>query len=132
MFSVKADRVLDPFMGTGTTMAAAMAAGRCSVGYETDTHLVSAIHRAARSVTLPTDPPSARRLVQHQNFVEQHSAAGKFLKHINEPYGFPVVTRQEKFLQLHVPANLVRIDETRFELSHEMAQVPFKYSLFDN
>ena len=132
MFSVKSDRVLDPFMGTGTTMAAAMAAGRCSVGYETETHLISAIHKAARSVTLPTDQPSSRRLAQHQNFVEQHSAAGKFLKHINEPYGFPVVTRQEKFLQLDVPAKLVQTGETRFELSHEMAQVPFKYSLFDN
>ncbi len=66
MFSVKTDQVLDPFIGTGTTMAAAMAAGRCSIGYDTDDHLLSAIHRTARSVTLPTGQPSARRLKQHQ------------------------------------------------------------------
>ena len=36
MYSVKADVVLDPFLGTGTTMAAAMASARNSIGYEID------------------------------------------------------------------------------------------------
>ncbi len=36
MFSIKNDMVLDPFMGTGTSMAAAMCAERNSVGYELD------------------------------------------------------------------------------------------------
>ncbi len=54
------------------------------------------------------------------------------MKYINEPYGFPVVTRQETFLQLHVPVDLVQIGETRFKVFHEMAQVPFKYNLFEN
>jgi DNA modification methylase len=132
MFSVKTDQVLDPFMGTGTTMAAAMAAGRSSVGYDTDPHLIFAIQKSARSVMLPTNQPAARRLARHQDFVEQRTAAGKPLKYSNEPYGFPVVTRQEIFLQLDTPGNLVQADETRFEVSHEMAHIPFKYSLFDN
>ncbi|MBW2368080.1 MAG: site-specific DNA-methyltransferase, partial [Deltaproteobacteria bacterium] len=34
MFSVKDDVVIDPFLGTGTTLAAAMATGRSSVGFE--------------------------------------------------------------------------------------------------
>jgi DNA modification methylase len=36
MFSFVGDRVLDPFLGTGTTMLAAMRCGRNSVGYEID------------------------------------------------------------------------------------------------
>ena len=36
MFSVKEDAILDPFLGTGTTMAAAMATGRNSIGVEID------------------------------------------------------------------------------------------------
>ena len=36
MYSVKYDVVLDPFLGTGTTMAAAMASGRNCVGFEID------------------------------------------------------------------------------------------------
>ena len=34
MFSVKGDTILDPFLGTGTTMWAAMTAGRNSIGFE--------------------------------------------------------------------------------------------------
>ena len=48
MYSVKGDRVLDPFLGTGTTMAAAMAAGRNSVGYEMDASLGPAISSMAK------------------------------------------------------------------------------------
>jgi len=132
MFSLQADQVLDPFMGTGTTMAAAMAAGRCSVGYETDKNLIPAVHKTVRGVMLPTDQAAARRLIQHQTFVEQRLAAGKPLKYINEPYGFPVVTNQERWLRLHVPADLIHADETRFQVTHDMAPVPFKYNLFDN
>ena len=36
MFSFVGDTVLDPFLGTGTTMLAAMRSGRNSVGYEVD------------------------------------------------------------------------------------------------
>ncbi len=36
MFSFVGDTVLDPFLGTGTTMAAAMNYGRNSIGYEID------------------------------------------------------------------------------------------------
>ena len=36
MFSFVGDTVLDPFLGTGTTMLAAMRHGRNSVGYEID------------------------------------------------------------------------------------------------
>jgi DNA modification methylase len=38
MFSLREDTVLDPFLGTGTTAAAAMATGRNSVGIEIDPH----------------------------------------------------------------------------------------------
>ena len=40
MFSIKRDVVLDPFAGTGTTLAAALAAGRSAAGMETDNSLV--------------------------------------------------------------------------------------------
>ncbi len=132
MFSLQADQVLDPFMGTGTTLAAAMAAGRSCVGYEMDQRLISAIHRTVRGVMLPTDQASAKRLIQHQAFVEQRAAAGNPLKYVNETYGFPVVTNQEKWLHLHVPADLIQADESRFQVTHDVARMPFKYNLFDN
>ena len=43
MFSIKGDTVLDPFLGSGTTVKAAMQNERNSIGYETDSNLLSTI-----------------------------------------------------------------------------------------
>ncbi len=40
MYSFTGDTVLDPFLGTGTTMLAAMSSGRNSIGYEIDPKFV--------------------------------------------------------------------------------------------
>lgn len=48
MFSFVGDTVLDPFLGTGTTMAAAMLHGRNSIGYEIDR---SYANRAMKRIT---------------------------------------------------------------------------------
>ncbi len=46
MFSIKGDIVLDPFLGTGTTMKAAAELDRCSIGVEFDETLLPVIlHR---------------------------------------------------------------------------------------
>lgn len=55
MFSVAGDTILDPFLGTGTTMKAALELGRNSVGYEVDRGFRSLIERKvsrAKSVNL--------------------------------------------------------------------------------
>jgi DNA modification methylase len=45
MFSVKGDTVLDPFLGSGTTTAAAIHAERNSIGYEADASLLPLIEK---------------------------------------------------------------------------------------
>jgi DNA modification methylase len=45
MFSFVGDTVLDPFMGTGTTNAAAARWGRNSIGIEIDPHYFASAHR---------------------------------------------------------------------------------------
>lgn len=45
MFSVKGDTVLDPFLGSGTTVKLAMQNNRNSVGYETDETLLPLIQK---------------------------------------------------------------------------------------
>jgi site-specific DNA-methyltransferase (cytosine-N4-specific) len=45
MFSIKGDTVLDPFLGSGTTTKIAMQNQRNSIGYETDTRLLSMIEK---------------------------------------------------------------------------------------
>lgn len=45
MYSFVGDVVLDPFVGTGTTMLAAMQSGRNSIGYEIDASYVEMVRR---------------------------------------------------------------------------------------
>jgi len=53
MFSFADDTVLDPFLGTGTTMIAAIEAGRNSVGIEVDPHYVQLARRRILQHDLP-------------------------------------------------------------------------------
>jgi DNA modification methylase len=45
MFSFVGDTVLDPFLGTGTTTAAAASVGRNSIGIEVDRHYFEQAHK---------------------------------------------------------------------------------------
>jgi DNA modification methylase len=45
MFSIKGDTVLDPFLGSGTTMKVAMQNERNSIGYEADENLLPTINK---------------------------------------------------------------------------------------
>ncbi len=51
MFSFVGDTVLDPFLGTGTTVVAAAACGRNSIGYEIDPAYFAAAERRVRGKT---------------------------------------------------------------------------------
>ncbi len=98
MFSVYGDTVLDPFMGTGTTAAAALIAGRNSLGLERDPSLLPLI--SARMQAAVAVPRQAQRLAAHRRFVAARRAAGKTFAHHNTPHDVPVITAQEKELTL--------------------------------
>ena len=91
MFSVKEDLVVDPFLGTGSTILAAMTAARNSIGYESDPSLKEVIARH-----LAVSPKSLHqhirdRLQAHSEFVKKTDG----LTYRSRRYGFPVKTRQE-------------------------------------
>jgi DNA modification methylase len=101
MFSVKGDLVLDPFLGLGTTMFAAMAAGRNSVGYEIDSHLQESILPQSNDIVNLANRRISMRLEAHLEFVkERFQKKGKF-KYTNAHYLFPVITSQEKEMLLN-------------------------------
>lgn len=96
MYSVKGDTVLDPFMGTGTTMLAAMASARNSTGFEIDGRLRDEIHEMAGSVVDFSNNYINKRIGRHLVFVENRIMAQKEMKYTSSFYGFPVITNQEK------------------------------------
>lgn len=101
MYSVKTDTVFDPFLGTGTTVAAAMAAARNSIGCEIDKNFYTDIINLKDRIIHFSNNIIENRLSSHNCFVTDRKASGKPLKHQNLHYGFPVITGQERELILN-------------------------------
>ncbi len=106
MYSVYGDTVLDPFVGTGTTMAAALATGRHSIGVDQDPLLAAHVESALSEAVAMAHPMALGRLQRHARFVDARIAGGKVIKHRHDGYGMPVMTSQETGLELRHPVAL--------------------------
>ncbi len=95
MYSAKGDTVIDPFLGTGTTMRSAMASGRNSVGFEIETGFGEIIKANQDTIMAASNDCIRQRINDHLAFVESREADKGKLKYINRHYQFPVMTRQE-------------------------------------
>jgi DNA modification methylase len=118
MYSVYGDTVLDPFWGTGTTTIAAMLAGRNSVGKEYESGFLSAFDDRLDDVPDDSRVIATQRLQDHQEFVEQRRADGDPPGYEAEHYSFPVVTKQERSLQLYTVETIDRLSEEQYRVSH--------------
>ena len=132
MYSLIGDTVLDPFLGTGTTTAAAIASGRSSHGFEIEANLEPTIHNAMEETAVPLGRECARRrLCDHLDFVRSREEAGKPCRHVNARYEFRVVTRQEVDLELVAPCAVVPESAGIFLAQHEVAQLPVRENQID-
>lgn len=95
MYSIKNDTILDPFIGTGTTILAAMCSERNSVGYEIDPNLKEEIFNKLSSSKDFLNQIVDSRIINHTNFIQERITEKKPSKYTNNLYGFPVVTNQE-------------------------------------
>ncbi len=118
MYSLYGDLVLDPFAGTGTTLAAAAVAGRSSVGVELSDSFAPMVHGGLAAAL----PQGARiqqdRLEAHRRFVADRLEAGKPIKHHNEPHDVPVITGQERQLELLAPQRWERSEGSALVVEH--------------
>jgi hypothetical protein len=123
MFSVKGDLVLDPFLGLGTTLLAAMATGRNGIGIELETDFRETVTGSLSAVPSIAHRRLSDRLADHLEFVQQRTAAGRTIKHRNRPYGFPVMTAQEVELVFHRPKTVSQIGEDAFLVDYDIFQL---------
>jgi DNA modification methylase len=94
MFSLQGGVVLDPFLGTGTTMIAAMCLARNSAGYEIDSQLAAIIEERIAGVKAFQHSAIGDRLLRHKISMRNKKDRGR-TRYTSERYGFPVTTRQE-------------------------------------
>jgi DNA modification methylase len=119
MHSVRGDRVLDPFLGTGTTMFAAMAAGRNSIGVEIDAELCAVVDQECGRVPRLAGERVSRRLEEHLAFIEEYQAARGEARHHHRRYGFAVVTGQETDLVLDRVRDVARESPGAYRVGYE-------------
>lgn len=118
MYSVKGDFVLDPFLGTGTTIAAAMTAGRNSIGFEIDIALRDTIHAIRNNIVNFSNEYIQNRIEKHIDFTASRIKTNGSMKHTNKYYGFPVMTAQEKKLIINNLINLKETGDNTFEINY--------------
>lgn len=118
MYSAKGDVVLDPFLGTGTTTAAAIASGRNSIGYEIDPTLANVISRIKDVIIDLSRQMIRRRLARHMEFVINWLKTKSMLKYDNKHYGFPVMTAQEKELIFNDPLDITETEKSIFQVDY--------------
>jgi len=118
MYSAQGDMVLDPFMGTGTTMLAAMASCRDSAGFELDPEFCDIMERQVGGIVDYANTVIEDRLARHEAFAEARIKEKGPLKHVNGPYGFPVVMNQERQLRFPLLTHATKIDSGKFDVEY--------------
>ena len=112
MYSQKGDVVLDPFMGLGTTVIAAMLSERNSVGFEIDPLLKPLLKDILGSVSIfKANTLINERYKKHLTFVDERIKMKKDVKYYNSHLGCKVMTSQETDLTFHYMRDINVIDE---------------------
>lgn len=99
MYSVKNDVILDPFMGTGTSMLAAICARRNSIGCEIDKKMIEVIKgRIDIFYAANLNAIITNRIKSHKEFIKERiDTKGKdSVKYHNYNHNCPVMTKQER------------------------------------
>ncbi|MEZ4527182.1 MAG: site-specific DNA-methyltransferase [Desulfobacterales bacterium] len=118
MFSVYGDTVLDPFLGSGTTLFAAMASARNSIGYEREIGFRDMLFSACDSVLSSARKRIRDRMAAHRDFVKKRLAEKGCMNWTSTYYNFPVMTAQEQELIFYEPEELTKTGRNLFEVRY--------------
>ncbi len=135
MFSQKGDTVLDPFLGTGTTMQAAILTGRNSCGYEIDANFEPIIREGIEELDLDIcNGTIKKRFDAHKEFVENREDSGKEVKHFNKTLNYKVMTKQESEIEMNYLSSISKNGDGEYTVEYEdisdLTTLPFKEDLF--
>ncbi len=126
MFSVKEDTVLDPFLGTGTTMYAAMASERHSIGYERDDRFRDYIADQIPAIGKHINQMILDRLQRHIDFATDRIQAGKPPKFSITGSGIPCISRQETDISLSLIRSVTEAPRDTFSVEYRPLKVKWQ------
>lgn len=119
MYSVRNDWVVDPFLGTGTTTFAAIASCRNSIGVDVEPNFAQLINDVVGSIPQLANHYISKRLNDHLTFIKDYETQKGTTKHMNQNYGFPVVTSQERNLILNYVDRIINESEDSYRVFYE-------------
>ncbi len=119
MYSIYGDTILDPFLGTGTTSAAALFTGRSSVGYEMDPTFGKIISQNFNDLLQRVPILLQTRMETHRSFIERRIQQSKMPKYTNDILKVPVITKQERLMSLHQLINIKSSGTGKYEGEYE-------------
>ena len=112
MFSIYEDKVLDPFLGTGTTTIASAILGRNSIGFEIDKSFENLIKERFNNIKILNKQYINNRINSHKQFVENYiKEKNKSFKYYNENLKLPVMTSQEKDIDFYSLLSIEKKDK---------------------
>lgn len=100
MYSVKGDVVLDPFLGTGTTLLASAVSQRNGIGVELSESFYQLAMKNLENSKCFLNSVVGERLQKHNDFISSLSQEKKDKCYKNDFLDVLVKTNQEKYLQL--------------------------------
>ena len=118
MHSLKHDTVLDPFLGTGTTMLAAMSLERNSIGVEIAPNFLELIDSRIKDIVTYANEYNQNRLEEHKEYMKAYTAKHGESKYRNEFYDFPVKTKQEISFKIRELIDIKKNDEHTYLVSY--------------
>jgi modification methylase len=118
MFSVKGDAIVDPFLGIGTTMWAAMTAGRNCIGYEIEGGLRDEIDIIKHTILTLANEKIKNRIGNHLGYLDANIDSKVGFNYKNAHYNFPVKTRQETEILLNPLMTIETIAKDSFEVTY--------------
>jgi DNA modification methylase len=118
MFSVKRDVVVDPFLGIGTTMWAAMTAGRNCVGYEIEEGFRNEIDVIKHTILPFANEKIKNRIRNHLGYLDSNIKSKGGFNYKNAYYNFPVKTRQETEILLKPLMTIETTGKNSFEVTY--------------
>lgn len=116
LYTFADDLVLDPFMGSGSTMVAAARLGRRYVGYDLDADYVDIARQRVATEGQPVTDPTTAQLPGAEDL-----AARKLAEQVVTDAGFEVSAREHKVSGSGVSVDLVATDRKGREWLFEVA-----------